>query len=372
MSSRNEYHRRRVSGLLGVCVLVAVGCATELSKKQGETKPTAASAPAAAPPAATAPPVKEDVTPEKLATEPALRFRFQYGFTIEGVPEGAKTARVWVPAPTQDAVQSAKLLAVSAPVEATPTQESRFGNRMLYFETPVRADAPLRWQIAWEITRRQWQSPRAQPLEAGERAKYLGADRLIPLDGPVAQVASEVELGDRPTFDKALHRIYAFTLNRMRYDKSGAGWGRGDAVWACSSRHGNCSDFHSVFIGLCRVHKLPAKFEMGFPLDYTAAAGDIGGYHCWAKAYDSDSGWWAVDISEADKNPALTDYFCGRLHARRVHFTTGRDIDLAPKQAGPTLNFFIYPHVEIDGAPHGSMTKKFAYDGLTVLPEAAN
>ncbi|MEO2048544.1 MAG: hypothetical protein ABGX16_18470 [Pirellulales bacterium] len=35
----------------------------------------------------------------------------------------------------------------------------------------------------------------------------------------------------------------------------------------------------------------------------------------------------------------------------RVAFTTGRDINLVPKQAGQPLNFFIYPHAEVDQQP---------------------
>jgi hypothetical protein len=32
-----------------------------------------------------------------------------------------------------------------------------------------------------------------------------------------------------------------------------------------------------------------------------------------------------------------------------VIFTTGRDIELIPRQQGPALNYFVYPHIEVDG-----------------------
>jgi len=138
----------------------------------------------------------------------------------------------------------------------------------------------------------------------------------------------------------------------MRYSKEGTGWGRGDAVWACDSRYGNCSDFHSLFISLARSQKIPAKFEIGFPLPPKRGAGEIAGYHCWAMFHPTGHNWIPVDISEANKNPAMKDYYFGNLTEDRVTFSTGRDIDLVPRQNGKPLNFFIYPYVEVDGKPY--------------------
>ena len=56
-----------------------------------------------------------------------------------------------------------------------------------------------------------------------------------------------------------------------------------------------------------------------------------------------------VDASEAWRNPDRTDYFFGGLDENRVQFSVGRDIDLRPLQQGRSLNYFIYPYVEVDG-----------------------
>src|SRR5881227_3323734 len=105
---------------------------------------------------------------------------------------------------------------------------------------------------------------------------------------------------------------------------SKAGWCRGDAVWACDSRTGNCTDFHSLFIALARSQKIPAKFEIGFGLPEKHGAGEVAGYHCWAKFKPDGKGWVPVDISEANKNPKLKEYYFGNLTPDRVTFTTGR------------------------------------------------
>ena len=74
-------------------------------------------------------------------------------------------------------------------------------------------------------------------------------------------------------------------------------------------------------------------------------------------------GWIPVDISEANKNPKMKDYYFGNLTADRVAFTTGRDLELSPKQDGEPLNFFIFPYVEVGGKayPQDKILGKFSY-----------
>ena len=146
-------------------------------------------------------------------------------------------------------------------------------------------------------------------------------------------------------------QIYDLVLNHVDYRKDQPGWGRGDAVWVCDSRFGNCTDFHSLFIALARVRKIPAKFEIGFSIPTAAKSGELTGYHCWAWFYDDNAGWIPVDISEADKHPQLAEYYFSNLTADRIAMSTGRDIVLNPPQQGPPLNYFIAPYAELDGEP---------------------
>ena len=95
-------------------------------------------------------------------------------------------------------------------------------------------------------------------------------------------------------------------------------------------------------------------------------SGDIPGYHCWAKFRPAGHNWIPVDISEANKNPKMKDYYFGNLTEDRVTFSTGRDIDLVPRQVGQALNFFVYPYVQVDGKPYAAdkVTRKFSYKHL--------
>ncbi len=157
--------------------------------------------------------------------------------------------------------------------------------------------------------------------------------------------------------------IYDVIDDNLKYGKDKPGWGNGDSVWACDSKTGNCTDFHSLFMSLARSRGIPAKFEIGFLLPDKHGAGDVPGYHCWAKFRPVGKGWVPVDISEANKHPEMRDYYFGNLTEDRVAFTTGRDLTLAPKQDGGPVNFLVYPYVEVDGKvwPQDKIEKKFAY-----------
>ncbi len=131
--------------------------------------------------------------------------------------------------------------------------------------------------------------------------------------------------------------IYDKVTAMMRYDKSGTGWGRGDALFACDAKRGNCTDFHALIIGMARSSGIPARFAIGLPLPARArlAETEIKGYHCWAELYVSGRGWVPVDASEAVKDPSRREYFFGHHDENRLELSRGRNLILEPAQQGP-------------------------------------
>ncbi len=59
-----------------------------------------------------------------------------------------------------------------------------------------------------------------------------------------------------------------------------------------------------------------------------------------------------MDISEAWLDPSKYGILFGSVDSNRVRFSMGRDINLAPKQSGPPVNYFVYPYVESNGKPY--------------------
>jgi len=115
-------------------------------------------------------------------------------------------------------------------------------------------------------------------------------------------------------------------------------------------------------MSLGRTLEIPVRFHMGFSIPLYKE-GLVKGYHCWADYYVENDGWYPVDISEADKNPAKEDYFFGNLDNNRVDMMIGRDFILEGYDNGK-LNLFIYPVLEINDTISSGFTKNFSYKNL--------
>ncbi|MGA8537960.1 MAG: transglutaminase domain-containing protein [Terriglobales bacterium] len=296
-------------------------------------------------------------------------FHFTYSFTVKDIPSGAKRVRVWVPVPQTDQHQTVRVLAVKAPVKTRMTQEPEYGDRMMYAEIENPAPGKAEFTLEYKVTRREYsrgdyahlkQTDQKPGVVLASMNRLIAPDNLIPTDGKIKALAVEITGSQIGTVAKA-KAAYDYFFTNMRYDKTGSGWGRGDAVWACDSKRGNCTDFHSPFIGIVRADGIPARFDIGFPLPENKDNGDIPGYHCWAEFYAPKTGWVPVDISEAWKAKEKEDYFFGSVDANRVQFSTGRDVTLSPKQDGPALNYFVYPYIEVDGKPFDKFDKQFSF-----------
>ena len=311
--------------------------------------------------------------PEKPKSSQSLRkFRFTYSFTVKDIPPGTKVVRVWAPVAHTDEHQTVRLVNVKAPVRTEMTQEAEYGNRMMYAEVRNPVQSTAEFTLEYEVTRREYSLGDFAQLERKDTkpgvvpasmTQLVEPDKLIPIDGKMKALAQEVAGNQVGTVAKA-RAAYDYLFTTMRYDKTGTGWGRGDALWACDAKHGNCTDFHSPFIGMLRAEGIPAKFDIGLPLPENKDKGDIAGYHCWAEFYASKIGWIPVDISEAWKAKEKKDYFFGSLDTNRVQFSSGRDITLSPKQDGPPLNYFVYPYVEVDGKPYEAVGRQFSFEEL--------
>ncbi|MGA7080178.1 MAG: transglutaminase-like domain-containing protein [Terriglobales bacterium] len=295
-------------------------------------------------------------------------FTFHYSFTVKNVSPGERV-RVWIPLTHADAFQDVKVTSKSGDLPLKQVRQPEYGNEVLYAETASADKAEYKFSVDYDVVRKEHvvlvngkpvREARPAKPPSIELARFLAPDRLVPVTGIPAQLAAQETKGATTPLEKAKD-IYEYVFRTMKYDKTGDGWGHGDTLWACDSKHGNCTDFHSVFISMARAEKIPARFQIGFPIPADKHSAEIPGYHCWAEFYVDSTGWVPVDISEAWKHPEKHDYFFGAHDVNRVQFTQGRDLKLAPAQDGPPLNYSVYPYVEIGGKEYPNVSIAFSF-----------
>jgi transglutaminase-like putative cysteine protease len=292
------------------------------------------------------------------------RYEVFYRVHLRDLAPSPEPVSVWVPHPAETPAQRVVAAHVDSPWPQRLTREEKYGNRMVYLEG--KPDAAVRDLVMHFIIERRPSTGTPAHGTAGDAylrpALYQMPDKMIPLSGVIRDLADREGRGIE-TRSAKIRAFYDYVYRTMSYDKSGTGWGRGDAVWACENKRGNCTDFHSLLIGMLRSEGIPARFLIGFPIP-DADDGAIPGYHCWAEFYDEERGWLPVDASEAKKK-GMADAYFGTIPNDRIEFTVGRDIVLSPAQRGEPLNYFVYPYAEAAGRPVTPPTTEVRFRRVT-------
>jgi len=287
--------------------------------------------------------------PVKNATENhfgVIRDRDEFEILYRVIlPEIANNARMWLPLPETDAFQTVKIMSIDAPSTRSTLRELQYGNRVLFLELSPK-DSKMGVDIRFHVERHE---KSAYYEKTTNLENYLRAELLVPNSETFSDIAEQAVKGKKTDLVRA-RALYDHVIDRMRYIKFGTGWGKGDAVYACDARTGNCTDFHSYFIALARAVNIPARFAIGLSIPSNRNEGGVDGYHCWAEFYAEDK-WWPVDISEGDKYTNLATYYFGHHPANRFELSRGRDLVVKPGPASGPINFLAHPVLEMDGKP---------------------
>jgi len=284
-------------------------------------------------------------------------FEFYYETTLPKIKEQAK---VWIPIAQTDQFQDIEIKSMQISGQDQMLLEREYGNKILFLQLgPEHSNQNVK--ITYHVKRKE---KSAYSEENPDLGKYLNENVLMPVGTQrfkeiVGEATTGMENDNKLIQARA---IYDYIIDNMRYAKN-VKYGTGDAVYACDSKTGNCTEFHSLFISLARTANIPARFAIGAAIPSDRDEGGINGYHCWAEFYAEDK-WWPVDISEGNKYTALATYYFGRHPANRIEFTKGRDLRFEPAPLSTPVKFMAYPIFEVDGTSMVS-NAKFGFQRIT-------
>lgn len=294
-----------------------------------------------------------------MATD-SRKFEFSYEVRLDPPVDGG-VLQIFLPLASESNQQQVITESITGNVDGEILTEPVYDNRYWHAEVAA-SSGPISITVTTVVERTLAQKKTA--ATAVELNKFLGENQRVTVNHPVLlPIQEEIKVMRERDASLSMSRaIYDWVVDNVEYKKTGAGWGNGDTFWACNERYGNCTDFHALYTSLARSNGIPARFEIGFPIPSDRLAGKIDGYHCWVQFFQSNEGWFPIDASEAAKDPEKRDYYYGAHPLDRIHFTTGRDLQLGPKHQTAPLNYFVYPHVEQDGQLYqGVMEKTFSF-----------
>jgi transglutaminase-like putative cysteine protease len=306
------------------------------------------------------------------------RFELRYEARLDAQPGqpaqpgGGGEVDLWLPLVEDNGQQTVRSVRIDGGDGAEVVHDARYGNAALH----LRRRTPATVTVTYVVERRDEAHDVGAAAPAGAAAattttttttttdpalaRWLVPDKLGGLIPAVKSYTGKATAGRAAPLAKA-RGIYDLVVATMKYDKSGTGWGKGDVTWACSAKRGNCTDFHTLFVAMARAAGIPARFEIGLPLPDQRGAGDIPGYHCWARFWIDGAGWLPVDASEAKKHPEKRERFFGGHDENRVQLSVGRDLQF-PGMAGE-LSYFVHPYAESAGKPI-AVAYRYAYKDL--------
>jgi transglutaminase-like putative cysteine protease len=304
------------------------------------------------------------------------------------VPDGAKKLRLWFTMPQNDAASKVSGFKVEAPFPHRVEKDSE-GNSSVYVEVADPKVKDFTIVETFTITRSEVLSgvnaAKTRPYEASDLAgkeKYLAANTHVIIDDRIRKISAEVVGGEKNPV-VAARKLYDWTLKNIDYwvkdPKTRKASPVGSTEYCMTSKTGNCTDFHSLWMSLARAAGIPTRLIYGsfFKLELDGQDADQS-YHCWPEFFVPNVGWVPHDVAVADiyadtyeinkdnevlvrrttadgyKGPdaSKVEYYFGNIEERRVVWSVGRDLTLSPKQDGGPVNALAKAYVEVDGKIH--------------------
>ena len=287
---------------------------------------------------------------------------------LYNLEEGKNDIKVWIPYPAQTPWQSVEGFTVNSPFNSRFIQEKKHANKILYLYLKNFDQKTAKIKVYFKVKRREYDSLDDPDKDREDLLFFQRPSNSVAVNKNTLKLANSITQ-DKESIRAKVNAIYDYLIAEFDYTQDDPKiCGRGNSLLTLRHKKGICTDYHSVFLSLVRSLKIPAKFEIGYLLG-SEPEGKIMGYHCWAKYYEKDYGWFSVDVSEADKHPEKKDYLFGHLDEDRVLFVTGRDIKLpyAKDRDSMPLNFFIYPYAEVNGEQFFNIKWEVSYKQIKSL-----
>jgi transglutaminase-like putative cysteine protease len=204
----------------------------------------------------------------------------------------------------------------------------------------------------------------------------LQANWFVPVNDKYQKLAREA-VGDEQNPVRQAKKLYDWVLNYVEYwvkdpQKLKAS-PNGESEYCLATKTGNCTDFHSLYASMARSLGIPTRMVYGsfFQGENTPVPNKASldgketdaSYHCWVEFHAEGIGWVPLDVALADllSTKEQQEWYFGNLDARRVTWSYGRDLVLAPRQEAGPVNAMHKVYVEIDGRPHSAWERKFTY-----------
>lgn len=299
------------------------------------------------------PQILRDAPLDARHTAQARRMRVTYTLTVrpDAVPEG-QTIRCWLPFPRRDETRQTDVELISASEAKYILAKPDAPHSTLYMERRAEAGRPTVFSETFEYTSRgAWFDLRqARPYDTGSKLyKTFTAerDRHICFTPELRTLADSLSAGASDPVEKARRFFLYIDANIPWASAREYSTIENIPMYVWKNRHGDCGQKSLLFITLCRIAGIPARFESGFMMHPGAW-----NMHDWAEVFFEGLGWVPVDQSfgtcDWGKNEPVRMFYLGGIDSWRMIVNRDYGMTLQPKKKYPRSETVDFQRGEVE------------------------
>lgn len=277
---------------------------------------------------------------EPIAAPKRMRVTYTLTVAADAVPSGEKV-RCWLPYPRRDVPRQSDVRLLSASEAEYTIAPAEYRHSTLYMERRAVAGKPTVFSETFEYTsageRHDLRRITPQPYDTTSpiyREYTSERERHIRFTPRLRSLAARLTEGAATPAAKA-ERIFRYICGNYPW-ASAREYSTIDNIpeYVVANGHGDCGQVSLLFITLCRISGIPARFQSGFMMHPGAW-----NLHDWAEIYLEGEGWVPVDqsfgIPDYARNDAERMFFLGGIDSWRMAVNNDYGMPLYPAKRYP-------------------------------------
>lgn len=283
------------------------------------------------------------------------RIRVNYSITVkaDAVPDG-ETVRCWLPFPRTDVDRQQDVRLISTNIKPLSRAPMSCAHSALYMEQRARKGQPTVFSETFEFTSYgSWHGLKPGDIKPYDTSTALyrqytsERDRHILFTPRLRQLADSLTKGEDNALLKA-KRIFKWVNDNFPW-ASAREYSTIDNIpeYVLANRHGDCGQVTLLFLTLCRISGIPARFESGFMLHPHAE-----NLHDWGELYFEGAGWVPADMSFGIPSYAGNEeeryFFLGGIDSWRMVVNSDYGMPLFPEKKFPRSETVDFQRGEVE------------------------
>ncbi len=254
-----------------------------------------------------------------------VRMQIKYTITVdENAVPAAETVRCWIPFPREIPGRQTNIELIATNPQKHQLAGNQVLQRTIYFEQPAVQDHPPTFSVEYEYTSYGMyvdiDPEKVEPVgnEAWLEPYLKETPPHIVFTDELKQLSAKI-VGDETNPYKIAQKLFEWVDVNIPWASAREYASiRNLSMYPYINRHGDCGIQTLMFITLCRINGIPARWQSGWEFQPPDDS-----MHDWGMIYFKPYGWAPMDVTYGlfdDEDPALRWFYLSGMDSYRLIF----------------------------------------------------